>query len=135
VIVATPPLFSSPFLSRLSHRITGRAASDATAAALPNVRLILGITLLLLGLGSLSCQVQDSVGDGPVSTPTGQWVRTVDGWERTELWNAPGLYVPRLHPLVVAAGEGLVSVLALVVCAEHGRNRRRASIAKQRTAF
>jgi hypothetical protein len=86
--------------------------------------------LLLLGLGGLSCQVQDSVGEGPVVTPAGQWVRTVDGWERTDSWNSPGLFVPRLHPLVVAAGQGLVSVMALVVCAGDGRDRRRASIAK-----
>src|SRR5436190_20113967 len=103
-IVATPP-FPLPIFSRGdSHRITGRAASDAIAAAPPNLRLILGITLLLLGLGSLSCQVQDSVGHGPVVAPARRWVRTVDGWERPELWNAPALYVPRLHPLVVAAG-------------------------------
>jgi hypothetical protein len=81
--------------------------------------------LLLLGLGSLSCQVQDSIGEGPVVTPAGQWVRTVDGWERTELWNAPDLYVPRLHPLVVAAGQGLVSVMGLVICAGDGRAERR----------
>lgn len=125
VIVATPP-FPLPIFSRGdSHRITGRAASDATAAAPPNLRLILGITLLLLGLGSLSCQVQDSIGDGPVVTPTGQWVRTVDGWERTELWNAPELHAPRLHPLVVAAGQGLISVMGLVICAKDGRASQR----------
>jgi hypothetical protein len=89
------------------------------------LRLILGITLLLLGLGGLSCQVQNSVGEGPVIPSAGQWVRTVDGWERTETWNAPDLYVPRLHPLVVAAGQGLVSVMALVVCAQPGRAGRR----------
>ena len=91
----------------------------------PILRLILGITLLLLGLGSLSCQVQHSIGDGPVVTSAGQWVRTVDGWERTELWNAPELHSPRLHPLVVAAGQGLISVMALVVCARDGRMGRR----------
>ena len=124
--IAATPLFSLPVFSRGdSHRTTGRAASDAIAAAPPNLRLILGITLLLLGLGSLSCQVQNSVGDGPVMTSAGQWVRTVDGWERTELWNAPELHVPRLHPLVVAAGQGLVSVMGLVVCAGDGRVGRR----------
>ena len=58
-------------------------------------------------------------------TPAGQWVRTVDGWERTELWHARDLHVPRLHPLVVAAGQGLVSVTALVLCAGHRRAGRR----------
>jgi hypothetical protein len=55
----------------------------------------------------------------------GQWVRTVDGWERTELWQAADLHAPRLHPLVVAAGQGLVSVMGLVACAGHGRVGRR----------
>jgi hypothetical protein len=90
-----------------------------------NLRLILGITLLLLGLGSLSCRVGNSAGQGPVVTTPAQWVRTVDGWERAELWHAPELHVPRLHPLVVAAGQGLVSVMALLVCAGHGPVGRR----------
>src|SRR5262245_36939781 len=116
------PAFFLPVLSRGDpHRTTGRAASDATAAALPLVRLILGISLLLLGLGGLSCQVQDSIGSRPAATPVGRWVRTVDGWERPEFWNAPELFTPRLHPFVVAAGQGLFSVMALVVCA---RDRR-----------
>ena len=90
-----------------------------------NVRLILGITLLLFGLGNLSCQVQNSAGEGPVISSDRQWVRTVNGWERMETWNAPDLYVPRLHPLVVAAGQGLVSVMGLVACAGQGRMGRR----------
>jgi hypothetical protein len=57
--------------------------------------------------------------------PAGQWVRTVDGWERTELWGVPDLFTPRLHPFVVAAGQGLVSVMALVVCAGDRRVGRR----------
>jgi hypothetical protein len=81
--------------------------------------------MLLLGLGSLSCQVQNSVGQGPIVTPAGQWVRTIHGWERPELWHAPELHIPRLHPLVVAAGQGLVSVMALVVCAGHRRAGQR----------
>ena len=65
------------------------------------------------------------MGHEPVATPARQWVRTVDGWERPEMWHAPDLYVPRLHPLVVAAGQGLVSVLGLVACARQGRVVRR----------
>jgi hypothetical protein len=66
--------------------------------------------------------VQDSVGEGPV-IPTGQWVRTVDGWERTETWNASEVHEPRLHPLVVAAGQGLISVMVLVACRRDNRLR------------
>ena len=93
------------------------------AAAPPNLRLILGITLLLLGLGNLSCQMESSA-DGPVVTPVSQWVRTVNGWERKDLWERPELHVPRLHPFVVAAGQGLFSVLGLVLCASDGRKKR-----------
>lgn len=57
-----------------------------------------------------SCRVENNM---PV-VPKGQWVRTADGWERTEPWYQPTLSEPRLHPLVVAAGEGLFSALALV---------------------
>jgi hypothetical protein len=49
----------------------------------------------------------------PRST-TPAWVRTVDGWERPSAWLATAPNVPRLHPVVVAAGQGLASVLALV---------------------
>ena len=77
------------------------------------MRLIVGITLLLLGAGMLSCRV-----DGTTS-PLGErrtaltWVRTVDGWERPEAWTEAPVEPPQLHPLVVAAGQGLASLLAL----------------------
>jgi len=91
-----------------------RAGTDAIVAAQPIVRLILGITLLLLGLGSLLCSVDGTVGNSVAHAPVGQWVRTTYGWERTNTWQAMGSYQPELHPLVVAAGQGLVSILALV---------------------
>ena len=79
------------------------------------MRLIVGITLLLLGIGMWSCQVKGTTSrNGPYSQ-VGVWVRTADGWERSDSWqygNAGG--PPRLHPLVVAAGQGLVSLLGLV---------------------
>ncbi len=95
------------------------------AAALPNLRLIIGIILLLLGLGNLSCQMEGSVGEGPVVTPAVQWVRTAHGWERPDRWKRTELHAPRLHPFVVAAGQGLFSVFGLVVCASDDRMRRR----------
>jgi hypothetical protein len=94
----------------------GRAESDAKAAALPIVRLILGITLLLLGVGTLSCRIERTARSSPDITAAWQWVRTVDGWERPEMWCDAPHYVPRLHPLVVALEEGLLSVLGLVAC-------------------
>ena len=41
------------------------------------------------------------------------WVRTVDGWERSAAWSAKIPSTPSLHPLVVAAGQLLGSLLAL----------------------
>ncbi|HEX3601497.1 MAG TPA: hypothetical protein VHU84_15205 [Lacipirellulaceae bacterium] len=44
------------------------------------------------------------------------WIRTADGWEHPGAWNMPPLSPPTLHPFVVAAGEGLASVFALLAC-------------------
>ena len=75
------------------------------------MRLIVGITLLLLGVGSLSCRVEGTTNSKP-QTPA-PWVRTVDGWERPNLWYTSPAKPPQLHPLVVAAGQSLASLLAL----------------------
>ncbi len=109
-----PPYFS--LRSIHTAPTWGRAESDAKAAALPIVRLILGITLLLLGVGTLSCRVEGTARNNSDTTAAWQWVRTVDGWERPEMWYDAPQYVPRLNPLVVALGQGLVSVLGLVAC-------------------
>jgi hypothetical protein len=77
------------------------------------MRMILGISLLLLGIGTLSCRgTREEV---EVATrPAMNWVRTIDGWERPGLWAVSRVTPPRLHPLVVAAGQGLASALVLV---------------------
>ncbi len=75
------------------------------------MRLILGISLLLMGALRLSCD-WDVRADGAQGS-RGQWVRTVEGWERTDAWFAQQAEPVKLHPLVVAAGQGLLSVLAL----------------------
>jgi hypothetical protein len=80
------------------------------------VRLILGITLMLLGLGMLLSQVEGTANSSPVSSASArQWVRTANGWEKSTAWSGVTTPAPRLHPLVVAAGQGLVSVLGLAV--------------------
>lgn len=76
------------------------------------MRLILGITLLLGGALQLSCDWDVPVVSAQ-ATQRGQWVRTVDGWERTDGWYVPANSPIKLHPLVVAAGQGMLSVLAL----------------------
>jgi hypothetical protein len=85
----------------------------------PNpMRLIVGISLVLIGVGSVLCEVEcESAGPVPTSGGTG-WVRTTDGWECPQSWHADSASQPRIHPLVVAAGQGLVSIFALVAC--HG---------------
>jgi hypothetical protein len=77
------------------------------------MRVIVGISLLLLGVGTLSCR-QVARHDGNVRQVAFKWVRTVDGWERPAWWEVSPIETPHLHPLVVATGQGLVSVLALV---------------------
>jgi hypothetical protein len=78
------------------------------------VRLIVGILLLLFGFGTLSCRVEGLAARRPERPATSQWVRTADGWERTDRWHIQPAARATLHPIVVAAGQGLVSVLALV---------------------
>jgi hypothetical protein len=98
--------------SKLFSSVRIRAPAD------PAVRLILGITLLLLGLGMLSCRMGTAVPE-PALHANHQslaWVRTVDGWERPESWATQNVGPPRLHPLVVAAGQGLASLLGLAAC-------------------
>jgi hypothetical protein len=49
-----------------------------------------------------------------------QWVRTVDGWERAGSWFVEPVGRPALHPLLVAAGQLMVSVMGLVVFGDQG---------------
>lgn len=86
---------------------------DVSNARLP-MRLIVGISLILLGVGSLSCRLEGMAGSATSSPPALDWVRTADGWERPVQWHKTVPHQPRLHPVVVAAGQILASVLALV---------------------
>jgi hypothetical protein len=70
--------------------------------------LFLGIGLWLIRLEP----VTDNQLSGEVST---QWVRTSDGWQRSDALVAKSSgWTPRLHPLVVAAGQALFAIFALV---------------------
>jgi hypothetical protein len=78
------------------------------------MRTILSISLVLIVIGTLSCHggAETTIA---VERPALRWVRTADGWEQPSLWNvAPPMKIPQLHPLVVAATQGLASALALV---------------------
>lgn len=77
------------------------------------MRLIVGISLLLFGLGMFSCQVEGTSPEAVNGKPPLDWVRTTTGWERPATWFSEPPTPPTLHPLVVAAGQGLGSILAL----------------------
>ena len=85
------------------------------------MRQIVGIALLVFGVGMLLCQWEGLAARRVAAAEEARWVRTADGWERSGSWHARGVVPPpRLHPLVVAAGQGLVSVLALLAFAKDG---------------
>jgi hypothetical protein len=80
------------------------------------VRAIFGISCLLLGVALLACRMESSADVAePYVASEERWVRTAVGWERPDSWYLEPVGPRRLHPLVVAAGQGLVSVLGLVV--------------------
>jgi len=81
------------------------------------MRLIVGITFVLVGVATLSCHVEGTA--NPNRQMANAWVRTVDGWERPALWYATPAPPPQLHPMVLAAGQGLASILALAVFSRH----------------
>jgi hypothetical protein len=112
------PLLKWLFNTTLPTPTAGSATFDSDVAELAtlSVRAIFGISCLLLGVAMLLCQVEGS-GRSNASNqrPVLQWVRTVDGWERPESWHLDEIRRPALHPVVVAAGQGLLSVLGLVV--------------------
>jgi hypothetical protein len=82
------------------------------------MRLIVGISLLLLGVGTLSCRMESARSSADRSPPPLEWVRTADGWERPIIWSTPTAGAPQLHPFVVALGQGLFSILALAAFRE-----------------
>ena len=80
------------------------------------MRLIIGISLMLFGVGSLLCEVECRSAVIPADSRMTGLVRTTDGWESPQNWRIESASPPRVHPLVVAAGQGLVSIFALVAC-------------------
>jgi hypothetical protein len=79
------------------------------------MRSILAITFLLLGMGLVSCNIEGRSADLAHATQSADWVRTVDGWEHPGNWSPSFHSPPAIHPLVIAAGQTLVSLLALAI--------------------
>lgn len=92
------------------------------------MRLIVGIVLLLVGTGTLSCRLDGLAVDLPAHSYDVEWVRTVDGWERTDAWLPVEVSPLRLHPLIVASGQALLSVLALAVYATEGEQKQKLAV-------
>jgi hypothetical protein len=88
------------------------------------MRLIVGISLVLFGVGSMLCEVEWHSGVTPAASGLTGRVRTTDGWESPLNWRTESASPPRVHPLVVAAGQGLVSIFALVACHNERRPQR-----------
>ena len=78
------------------------------------MRSILGIAMLLLFAGLLSCQIEGRSADVHPPAASVDWVRTIDGWERPRVWQLSPAVPPAVHPLVVASGQLLLSLFALV---------------------
>ena len=88
------------------------------------VRLVIGFSLILWGIGWLACQVEGTpvskatMNKAPMNKATvvtdDHWVRTADGWEKTGQWTLGPKHAPTLHPLVVASLEGMFSLIALI---------------------
>jgi hypothetical protein len=81
------------------------------------MRSILSIALLLLGFGLLSCRLEGTNANPALSASEINWVRTVDGWEHSHDWSPSLAAPPALHPLVLAVGQTLFSLLGLVAFA------------------
>jgi hypothetical protein len=78
------------------------------------VRHIVAISLLLLGLGMLSCEWDGTGTHSVASAEEGRWVRTADGWERSDSWELTEPQRLSVHPIIWATGQGLMSIFALV---------------------
>ena len=84
------------------------------------MRAILGILLLLLGLGLVSCRFESQSADFENRGSQSDWVRTVDGWQKTNNWIPSLAAPPAVHPLTIAAAQVLVSLFALTAAASPG---------------
>ena len=85
------------------------------------MRRVAFLWMLLLLVGWLACRVEIAPGGDQAG-----WVRTPDGWEKTTYWAISPTYAPPLHPSVVALGQALASMVALVAFPMPYRRRRSA---------
>ena len=79
------------------------------------MRSILFIVLLVVGAGLVSYRIDGSAARTAANESADNWVRTTDGWERASNWTPSLAAPPAVHPVVIAAGQLLFSLLALAV--------------------
>jgi hypothetical protein len=79
-----------------------------------SMRAILGILLFVGGVAWAAYRIDDAPSHVEVTLVHFEWVRTIDGWERPERWMISRVEPPAVHPTVIAAGQVLVSMFALV---------------------
>ena len=98
-----------------------RAAEIASTSPEPIVRPFFILLLLLCATFEIACAWPAAATPRPATTI--DWVRTVDGWERSSAWRlAPPPPGARLHPLLVAALELLAALFVLVAYAREPEN-------------
>ena len=81
------------------------------------MRAIVGILLLVGVIALAACRMEGHSSAPEMTLVHIEWVRTVDGWERPTRWTIARVEPPAVHPAVVAAGQVLVSMFALVAAA------------------
>lgn len=87
------------------------------------MRSLLGIVLLLAGVGLVSCRIDSRATRADAPSAADDWVRTADGWERSSNWTPSLAAPPAVHPLVIAAGQLLFSLLALAAAPPDAASR------------
>jgi hypothetical protein len=88
------------------------------------MRSILLIVLLVAGAGLVSCRIYGRAARTAATEAADNWVRTTDGWERVSNWTPSLAAPPAVHPVVIAAGQLLFSLLALAVALPPGATLR-----------
>lgn len=76
---------------------------------------------MLFGAVTLSCRLDGLAVDLPPVQQQVDWVRTAQGWEHSSTWASTETPPVSLQPLVVAAGQAMLSILALAFYAEEGK--------------
>jgi hypothetical protein len=84
------------------------------------MRSIFSIVFVLSAIGLASCRFENQSADFEMERSQIDWVRTVDGWQKSTDWIPSLAPPPAVHPLTVAAAQLLVSLFALTAACRPG---------------